>query len=98
MASDAFKLADETVQESIYNVVSQSKEELAMCIGSSEPKEVLLDKYNTNFDEWFKAFRVLQSREVWVNLGEWVTEHKPTFGPGIKERFEYAQTIQDEVR
>ena len=70
------------------------------CIGEGKgegPEEVLLDKYNTNFDEWFKAFRVLQSREVWKELGEWVTQHKPTFGPGIKERFEYAQTIQDKV-
>jgi amidase len=98
VASDAFDLADAQVQETIYKAVAQSKEELMRCIGEGKgegPEEVLLDKYNTNFDEWFKAFRVLQSREVWKELGEWVTQHKPTFGPGIKERFEYAQTIQD---
>jgi amidase len=43
--------------------------------------------------DWFEVFRTLQAAEIWMTLGEWVTEAKPRLGPGIKERFEYAATI-----
>jgi amidase len=45
---------------------------------------------------WFETFRTLQGAEIWATLGAWVTETKPKFGPGIKERFEYAATIAPE--
>ena len=28
--------------------------------------------------------------EVWAVNGEWVTQHKPQFGPGVKERYQQA--------
>ena len=36
---------------------------------------------------------VCQGAEVWEALGEWVTEAKPHFGPGTKERFEMASML-----
>ena len=45
---------------------------------------------------WFETFRTLQGAEIWATLGAWVTQTKPKFGPGIKERFEYAATIGPE--
>ena len=38
-------------------------------------------------------FRTLQAGEIWATLGAWVSETKPKFGPGVKERFEFAATI-----
>jgi amidase len=38
-------------------------------------------------------FRVLQAFEVWATHGEWVRRVKPDFGPGIKERYEWAATV-----
>jgi len=48
--------------------------------------------------DWFEVFRTLQGAEIWSTLGSWVSEAKPKFGPGTKERFEYAATItRDQV-
>jgi amidase len=43
--------------------------------------------------DWFEVFRTLQAAEIWATLGQWVTETKPKFGPGTKERFAYAATV-----
>jgi amidase len=43
--------------------------------------------------EWFEVFRTLQAAEIWSTLGRWVSDTKPKFGPGTKERFAYAATV-----
>lgn len=43
--------------------------------------------------DWFEVFRTLQAGEIWTTLGAWVSEAKPKFGPGVKERFEFAATV-----
>ena len=45
---------------------------------------------------WFETFRVLQSASIWSNHGEWIAATRPAFGPGIKERFEWAETLAAE--
>ena len=40
--------------------------------------------------EWWDAFRVLQTREVWRALGAWIEAHDALlegFGPGVRDRF-----------
>lgn len=49
-------------------------------------------------DRWSEAFRHLQALEIWANHGEWITEHGPVFGPGVRERFAYAATLRDSHR
>jgi len=39
------------------------------------------------------VFRTLQAAEIWATLGQWVSVTRPQFGPGTKERFEYAATV-----
>ena len=46
-------------------------------------------------DAWREGFRVLQAHEVWKAYGDFVTKHKPAFGPGVKERFHFAATVTD---
>ncbi|OUS48631.1 amidase family protein [Ostreococcus tauri] len=41
--------------------------------------------------EWSETFRVIQTREVWDAHGGWIKEHKPVFGPGIRDRFRAAE-------
>ena len=43
--------------------------------------------------EWAQLFRVLQGAEVAAQHGTWIDHHKPSFGPGVHERFEWARTI-----
>ena len=46
--------------------------------------------------EWQDAFRFVQGHEAWSAHGAWITRQQPQFGPGIKERFEWASSIKDE--
>jgi amidase len=45
------------------------------------------------FDDWREAFRIVQAKEVWETFGDFVTQARPKFGPGIKERMEFASTV-----
>jgi amidase len=42
------------------------------------------------------AFRRLQGAEAWATHGAWITEHQPSFGPGITARFEAASQVTPE--
>lgn len=42
---------------------------------------------------WLEAFRVLQAAEIWDVHGAWVRRYRPSFGPGVRERFEMAAGI-----
>ena len=47
-------------------------------------------------DAWFPAFRAHQAHEIWRQHGEWVTQHRPSFGPGVRERFEMAAGVTEQ--
>ncbi len=44
-------------------------------------------------DHWFEVFRVCQAAEVWATHGDWVESARPDFGPGVRQRFEMARSI-----
>ncbi|MCA0756195.1 amidase [Paenibacillus sp. N4] len=45
---------------------------------------------------WMDAFRHIQAIEVWREHGDWVKRERPSFGPGIAERFAWASTLKPE--
>ncbi|WP_110648768.1 amidase [Salinicola peritrichatus] len=45
-----------------------------------------------------EAFRVCQAAEAWAVFGDWILEHSPEFGPGVRERFEAARGVSDSER
>jgi len=47
------------------------------------------------FDPWREAFRTVQGFEVWQTFGAFVTRQRPTLGPGIRERMEYAASVTE---
>ena len=47
-------------------------------------------------EHWRECFRICQAGEIWQTLGDWVSRHDPDFGPGTRERFEIAATIDAE--
>jgi amidase len=49
------------------------------------------------FDGWREAMRILQAYEVWRVFGDFVRKHKPVFGPGVRERMEFASTVTREM-
>jgi len=52
---------------------------------------------DNGLEEWKEAFRVIQGKEIWAAHHEWIFEQKPSFGPGIKERFQWTSTLTDEI-
>ncbi|WP_029076789.1 amidase [Kaistia adipata] len=45
---------------------------------------------------WRMIFRTMQAYEAWQANGEWITSRKPVFGPGVRERFEWASHVTRE--
>ena len=41
------------------------------------------------------VFRTLQGFEIWAQHGAWVKETRPTLGPGVRQRVEWASTIAE---
>jgi len=85
IASDAFELAGNAVSDSLKSGV----EELIAAVGKSEQVIICAE----GLSRWMEYFRILQGAEIWANHGDWISRVKPIFGPGIKERFRWASTI-----
>jgi amidase len=85
LAADAFAWAGDAVTAALADAVARIE---ARC-GAAE--HVVLAPQG--LAGWIDDFRVLQSAEAWAAHGEWVMRVKPQFGPGVKERFAYAATL-----
>jgi len=85
LAQDAFALVDRKVTDALADAVAL----VADIVGRSE--EVTVSP--KGLDTWMETFRVLQGSEIWANHGSWIRETKPGFGRGIRERIEWASTV-----
>ena len=45
---------------------------------------------------WFETFRVLQAAEIWSNHGAWIEATRPVFGPGVRDRLDWASRVTPE--
>ena len=84
-AADAFALVDGAVTEALAPAI----ERVAESIGAIEDVTVAPD----GLGAWFETFRTVQAASIWANHEDWVTAAKPAFGPGVKERFEWAAAL-----
>lgn len=88
VADDAFGWAGPAVTDALAPAVSRVERALGhgnrMSLGGE------------GFAAWAAAFRDLQSGEIWAVHGEWVVRTHPTFGPGVRERFDYARSVTAE--
>ena len=84
-AVDAFALVDEAVA----NALAPAIERVAERVGTIEEVTVAPE----GLGAWFETFRTLQAASIWANHGDWVAAVKPAFGPGVKERFEWAARL-----
>jgi len=48
---------------------------------------------NESLEQWRQAYATVGGREIWALHGEWITQHKPTFGAAIAQRIELASTV-----
>jgi amidase len=47
-------------------------------------------------EEWAATFRIIQDWETWASLGRWISETRPVFGPGVRDRFQGAAQVEAE--
>ncbi len=86
LAADAFERAGGTVGDALQGAVAK----VESVLGKAESVTVAAE----GLDDWgMNVFRVIQAHEAWQSLGAWITEHQPQLGPGVKERFAWASTV-----
>src|SRR5438093_7781569 len=85
IAADAFALVGARMAEALRPGVDA----VTGAVGQAE--RVLV--HPPGLGELTDWFRLLQAFEVWATHGEWIARVKPSFGPGIKERYEWAATV-----
>ena len=48
-----------------------------------------------SLENWRRIFQIIQAYEVWKVFGAWIVKEQPSFGSGIRERFEMASKITE---
>jgi amidase len=85
LAQDAFAAAGDAATRALKPAV----EKVAALLGKPEPVTV----GDAPLSQWMDCFRLLQGAEAWARHSDWIARVKPAFGPGVKERFAWASTI-----
>ncbi len=86
VAEDAFALAGGDVRHALDGAVKAA----CALAGHVETRPLAAN----GFDPLLQAFRMIQGSEIWSQHGAWITKHQPSFGPGVRERFEFASGIE----
>ena len=87
-AIDAFEI----VEQAVADAFSPAVEMASSAIGARKDITVSAD----GLMEWYETFRVIQAWEIWANNGAWIQEARPEFGPGIRERVEWASQVSEQ--
>jgi amidase len=88
-ARDAFALADDAARGAL-------EQALARVAGALGDPEWIMAGDDQGLEKWMDWFRFPQGEEAWAAHREWINGVKPTFGPMIKGRFEWAATVKPE--
>lgn len=89
IATEAWELPEAEDRSSLLSTlhgIEEWRPEGYQGINLTEPGESLAD--------WSAAFRILQGLEIAHEHSDWLTKERPTFGPGIAERFEWACSLE----
>ena len=87
LARDAFALVEEPVREALGPAIKAVEAEVYTASS--------LTVCSDGLESWLEVFRHVQAAEIWANHGAWIEAHRPTFGPGIRERLAWAATVND---
>lgn len=87
--ADAFAMLEDEPRASLDAAVQQVE---ARAVAAE--RVVLAEE---GLDSWSQTFRTLQAAEIWKSTGAWLTQVEPEFGPGVKERFAAARTVDPDL-
>lgn len=90
IADDAFELAEPDARAALEPVVAVVVAALGLPV-----RKIRLSP--EGLGTWYGHFRVLQAREAWRAHGAWIEHAKPNFGPGVRERFQWAKAVTDDM-
>lgn len=88
LLKEAFQLAPEPI-------ASILKKEVLALLPKQAIKEISITP--EALSQWAESFRIVQASEIWEEHGQWSEQHLHEFGPGIKERFEIAKSLDSNV-
>ena len=87
-----FAASRPTAQDACIQALAPAVAQVAEHVGAVREVTVAPD----GLGSWFETFRILQAASIWSNHGQWISATRPAFGPGIKERFEWAEALAAE--
>jgi len=87
LAADAFAMLDSDVR----TVLAPWVQRIENLLGEAAVVETATE----GFEALYWAFRYLQSREAWDVDGAMIERYRPPLGPGVADRFAFAQTVTD---
>ena len=85
IAADAFAAVDPAIVDALQQGIAKVK--------AAFPTVREVNVYTGNPSEWSALFRILQGDEIREFHSDWINCYRPAFGPGIRERFQWTQTI-----
>ena len=85
IAADAFAAVDPAIVNALQQGIAKVK------VAFPTVREV--NVYTGDPSEWSALFRILQGDEIREFHSDWIERHRPVFGPGIRERFQWTRTI-----
>ncbi|MGB0843682.1 MAG: amidase [Alphaproteobacteria bacterium] len=96
------KLIDEMFEEvspEHKNTMLQALDRIAGEMGLTVEHIKMFDKAlgTDDLETCATTYRFIQVSDIWKTQGAWISEHKPEFGPGLKERFEWAAQSPNEA-
>lgn len=90
---DAWALADPETKDALLPFV----EKIGALLGMTENIRLIENSLAENpLEDWLPPARQLLGREAWQAHGAWVEKERPSFGPHIAARFEWAASIPAE--
>jgi amidase len=87
IAEDAFEMADPAIADALAPTV----ETIASLIGNFTTKRLV----PTKFTDWLQQQIVLQSREAWEAVQDWIDQVNPRFSFRVGSKYEAASKISD---
>ena len=87
IAQDAFEEADEIVSDALLPLA----EKIAALAGSSTTQRLAPN----GLAEWASQQNVLQSKEAWDSVKDWIDEANPRFSFWVSERYNFALSLTD---
>lgn len=85
VATDLFDLTGDAVGQALADGVAR----MGALVGT--PEDVVVA--GGALADWREAFRLIQSAEAWAAHGAWITRTRPSFGPGVGDRFAAAAVL-----